>query len=181
MGFLNWVKKSRGERRLRIAAQSGPQAPCFEQLEPRVLLSADCLPGTFSMPLESPPIETPFEAAIVVDLYEGLGAESDGGSEGKKIRGEEGKTEAQMLRQGAENGLAWRLSVDAIRQPDGSLAIEQKYIDRLEMELGVIEEMGYPGYFLIVADFIRWSKENGIPVGPGRGSGDSGSSFCVDA
>ncbi len=47
----------------------------------------------------------------------------------------------------------------------------QVYDERLEMELGVINQMGFPGYFLIVADFIRWAKDNGIPVGPGRGSG----------
>mgnify|MGYP002064255639 CR=1 FL=1 len=41
----------------------------------------------------------------------------------------------------------------------------------LDFDLGIIEGMGFPGYFLIVADFIRWAKNNGIPVGPGRGSG----------
>jgi DNA polymerase-3 subunit alpha len=45
------------------------------------------------------------------------------------------------------------------------------YVDRLEGELGVITQMGFPGYFLIVADFIQWAKSQGIPVGPGRGSG----------
>ncbi|MDD3517569.1 MAG: DNA polymerase III subunit alpha [Chromatiales bacterium] len=45
------------------------------------------------------------------------------------------------------------------------------YEQRLEIELGVICQMGFPGYFLIVADFIRWAKNNGVPVGPGRGSG----------
>jgi len=45
------------------------------------------------------------------------------------------------------------------------------YDDRLQLELDVIGQMGFPGYFLIVADFIRWAKDNGIPVGPGRGSG----------
>src|SRR6187549_1868336 len=45
------------------------------------------------------------------------------------------------------------------------------YRDRLERELGVICQMGFPGYFLIVADFIRWARANGVPVGPGRGSG----------
>ncbi len=45
------------------------------------------------------------------------------------------------------------------------------YRDRLEFEIDVIVSMGFPGYFLIVADFIKWAKENGIPVGPGRGSG----------
>jgi DNA polymerase III subunit alpha len=45
------------------------------------------------------------------------------------------------------------------------------YDERLRMELDVINGMGFPGYFLIVADFIRWARENGVPVGPGRGSG----------
>jgi len=48
---------------------------------------------------------------------------------------------------------------------------EQDYVERLEHELKVIRDMKFPGYFLIVADFIKWSKERGIPVGPGRGSG----------
>ncbi len=50
-------------------------------------------------------------------------------------------------------------------------ATEQDYRERLEREIGVINEMGFPGYFLIVADFIRWSRDNDVPVGPGRGSG----------
>lgn len=47
----------------------------------------------------------------------------------------------------------------------------KKYSDRLEYELGIIKQMGFPSYFLIVADFIQWSKAHGVPVGPGRGSG----------
>ncbi|MGR3322686.1 MAG: DNA polymerase III subunit alpha, partial [Pseudooceanicola sp.] len=47
----------------------------------------------------------------------------------------------------------------------------EKYQERLDFELGIIEGMGFPGYFLIVADFIQWAKDNDIPVGPGRGSG----------
>src|SRR5205085_5072083 len=47
----------------------------------------------------------------------------------------------------------------------------EEYRERLEFELGVIERMKYPGYFLIVADFIQWAKSQRIPVGPGRGSG----------
>jgi DNA polymerase-3 subunit alpha len=47
----------------------------------------------------------------------------------------------------------------------------QEYDERLQIELDVILQMGFPGYFLIVADFIQWSKDNGVPVGPGRGSG----------
>ena len=46
-----------------------------------------------------------------------------------------------------------------------------RYRERLDYELGVIAAMGFPGYFLIVADFIQWAKAQGIPVGPGRGSG----------
>ena len=46
-----------------------------------------------------------------------------------------------------------------------------EYEKRLAFELKIIEQMGFPGYFLIVADFIKWAKENDIPVGPGRGSG----------
>ena len=46
-----------------------------------------------------------------------------------------------------------------------------EYLERLEFELGTIIQMGFPGYFLIVSDFINWAKHNGVPVGPGRGSG----------
>ena len=49
--------------------------------------------------------------------------------------------------------------------------VAKPYRERLEFELDVIIEMGFPGYFLIVADFIQWSKDKRIPVGPGRGSG----------
>ncbi len=49
--------------------------------------------------------------------------------------------------------------------------LDKKYFARLEYELSVIKKMGFPGYFLIVSDFITWSKTHGVPVGPGRGSG----------
>ncbi|HSO09553.1 MAG TPA: DNA polymerase III subunit alpha, partial [Desulfoprunum sp.] len=56
----------------------------------------------------------------------------------------------------------------------------EDYQKRLEFELGVIEGMGFPGYFLIVADFINWAKDHGIPVGPGRGSGaGSLAAYCM--
>jgi DNA polymerase-3 subunit alpha len=57
--------------------------------------------------------------------------------------------------------------------PDEQQRAQQRaeYDQRLEIELGVINQMGFPGYFLIVMEFIQWSKDNGIPVGPGRGSG----------
>ena len=58
------------------------------------------------------------------------------------------------------------------RFPEGADEQKQKeYQDRMTFELDIIIQMGFPGYFLIVADFIRWSKENDVPVGPGRGSG----------
>ncbi|MDP3323771.1 MAG: DNA polymerase III subunit alpha [Hydrogenophaga sp.] len=49
--------------------------------------------------------------------------------------------------------------------------VRARYVERLEFELNTILKMGFPGYFLIVSDFIKWAKENGCPVGPGRGSG----------
>ncbi len=73
--------------------------------------------------------------------------------------------EAEELAVQARAGLQDRLD-------KASIAGEEKeYWDRLDYELGVINKMGFPGYFLIVADFIKWAKGQGIPVGPGRGSG----------
>ncbi len=61
-----------------------------------------------------------------------------------------------------------------------SKELEQQYQERLDMEIGVIQEMGFSGYFLIVADFIGWAKSKSIPVGPGRGSGaGSLAAFCM--
>jgi len=74
-----------------------------------------------------------------------------------------------FLAQESQTGLDARLA--RARELGQEIAATQVYQDRLELELGVIIEMGYPGYFLIVADFIRWSKSQAIPVGPGRGSG----------
>lgn len=68
-----------------------------------------------------------------------------------------------------------KLAFDGLKEKLAGKVIEKDQFDvyeaRLDRELGVIREMGFPGYFLIVADFIRWARENGIPVGPGRGSG----------
>ncbi|MEP6828612.1 MAG: DNA polymerase III subunit alpha, partial [Aestuariivirga sp.] len=75
--------------------------------------------------------------------------------------------EAEVLRQQAMEGLNKRLEVTGLA-PNTT---RDDYDQRLEFELGVIINMNYPGYFLIVADFIRWAKAQGIPVGPGRGSG----------
>jgi DNA polymerase-3 subunit alpha len=76
------------------------------------------------------------------------------------------ETPAEYLASIAREGLSKRL-----QGRDQDKAEQQKYADRLAIELSVIADMGFPGYFLIVADFIRWAKENGVPVGPGRGSG----------
>ncbi len=81
------------------------------------------------------------------------------------------QSEALLLREYAENGLARRFDLSALYHPDGSCAVGQEYLERMNMELEVIGNMGYPGYFLIVADFVEWARGNGIPVGPGRGSG----------
>ncbi|HJY48944.1 MAG TPA: DNA polymerase III subunit alpha, partial [Stellaceae bacterium] len=79
----------------------------------------------------------------------------------------EGIDEETALRQAAHAGLEARLTVLG-PQPE---EVIRPYRDRLEFELGTIIGMGFAGYFLIVADFIQWAKREGIPVGPGRGSG----------
>jgi DNA polymerase-3 subunit alpha len=79
----------------------------------------------------------------------------------------DGMSAKEFLQQVSGEGLQGRFKV----LPPSSEFPEDAYRQRLEHELGVINEMGFPGYFLIVADFIRWAKKNDIPVGPGRGSG----------
>ena len=78
---------------------------------------------------------------------------------------ESAKAEAMELERQAREGLKDRLRVIELAEP------EEAYWARLKIELDIINRMGFPGYFLIVADFIKWSKGEGIPVGPGRGSG----------
>lgn len=75
-----------------------------------------------------------------------------------------GKTEDEVLKEMAEAGFEMRMKGRSEEE-------RKRYHDRLEYELGIIKQMGFPGYFLIVADFIQWSKAHGVPVGPGRGSG----------
>ncbi|MBO1519769.1 DNA polymerase III subunit alpha [Oceanisphaera pacifica] len=77
---------------------------------------------------------------------------------------------ADFLVKCSQEGLEERL---AFLFPDEAVRAEKRpeYDERLDIELGVINQMGFPGYFLIVMEFIQWSKDNGIPVGPGRGSG----------
>ncbi len=77
------------------------------------------------------------------------------------------KTLDEVMEEQAWSGLRKKLGM----APDEPFEGERKrYVERLEHELGVIRKMGFPGYFLIVADFINYAKANGIPVGPGRGS-----------
>ena len=84
--------------------------------------------------------------------------------------------EATLLRQNACDGLesllqtqVYPYSPDSNEEQKGQ--IKKKYFDRLNYELGIITKMGFSGYYLIVADFIRWSKDHNISIGPGRGSG----------
>ncbi|MFL2770364.1 MAG: DNA polymerase III subunit alpha [Rhodospirillaceae bacterium] len=84
------------------------------------------------------------------------------------------RPEKDALRDLATSGLEARLVgqvfVDSMND-EARDQVAKPYRDRLAYELRIINDMGFPGYFLIVADFIQWSKKNGIPVGPGRGSG----------
>ena len=74
-------------------------------------------------------------------------------------------SEDELLVLQAKEGLEKRLETIELAET------REAYFDRLDFELKIIKDMGFPGYFLIVADFIRWAKEHNIPVGPGRGSG----------
>jgi len=82
-----------------------------------------------------------------------------------------GMTMDDFFRAESRRGLDWRLQ--RILDPQAADFADRRkpYDERLEIELDVIIGMGFPGYFLIVADFIRWAKDNDVPVGPGRGSG----------
>ncbi len=82
----------------------------------------------------------------------------------------DGMGENEYLVKRAEEGLAVRMKE---LYPDEARRAEQYpvYAERLKFETATIIQMGFPGYFLIVADFINWAKHNGVPVGPGRGSG----------
>ena len=86
----------------------------------------------------------------------------------------DGLTEAEVLRNKTQEGLEKRLWKHVF-QPgmtdDEREHAAKPYRERVAFELNVIEQMGFPGYFLIVSDFIQWSKAHDIPVGPGRGSG----------
>ncbi len=85
-----------------------------------------------------------------------------------------GREEPDELRAQAHDGLTYRLNKYVFTSgmaADEKEKIEKEYRARLDFELETIIKMKFPGYFLIVSDFIKWAKDNGIPVGPGRGSG----------
>ncbi|MFJ7143693.1 MAG: DNA polymerase III subunit alpha [Pseudomonas protegens] len=84
----------------------------------------------------------------------------------------DGMTIDEYFRKVSFDGLDERLSVLLPKDTTEDYeAKRQVYVDRLNFELDIIIQMGFPGYFLIVMDFIQWAKSNGVPVGPGRGSG----------
>jgi DNA polymerase-3 subunit alpha len=86
----------------------------------------------------------------------------------------DGQPEPEALRAQSEEGLRRRLEAHVFTDdmaPEKRAAVTKEYQDRLAFELDVIIKMGFPGYFLIVSDFIKWAKDHEIPVGPGRGSG----------
>ena len=85
----------------------------------------------------------------------------------------EGTSLSDYFSQQADTGLELRFAqiIAAHGEDVDETSLRKIYSERLQTEIDVILEMGFPGYFLIVADFIKWAKENGVPVGPGRGSG----------
>lgn len=86
----------------------------------------------------------------------------------------EGKTQDEFITEESYRGLDERLRKAVYfdgMTAEQKVEIDERYYARLEYELSVIKKMGFPGYFLIVSDFIKWSKGHGVPVGPGRGSG----------
>ncbi len=83
----------------------------------------------------------------------------------------EGDTIESYFVRVSKEGLDKRLEILVPLNSENAEALRKPYYERLDIELEVINTMGFPGYFLIVADFIQWSKDNEIPVGPGRGSG----------
>lgn len=86
----------------------------------------------------------------------------------------DGMTQDEYIRAASMKGLKERMDYHVYKDDmsdEERKAIDEKYYARLDYELSVIERMGFAGYFLIVSDFISWSKQNGVAVGPGRGSG----------
>ncbi len=85
-----------------------------------------------------------------------------------------GKTETEEVVDRARKGLAWRLENYVFKpewEKEQREEVRREYSERLKFELGILNKMGFAGYFLIASDFIQWAKDHDIPVGPGRGSG----------
>lgn len=78
---------------------------------------------------------------------------------------------ARMAKEGLEERFQGPHFTELVAQPNWESELKPQYYERLQVEIDTILTMGFPGYFLIVSDFIKWSKDNDIPVGPGRGSG----------
>ena len=86
----------------------------------------------------------------------------------------DGLTQEEYIDQQSHQGLHERMEKHVYYEgmsDEDKKNVDEKYYARLDYELSVIKKMGFSGYFLIVSDFIQWSKNNGVPVGPGRGSG----------
>ena len=83
----------------------------------------------------------------------------------------DGLTENDFFRKISYEGLEERLEFILNKEQSDYEERRKEYVDRLDFELDIIIQMGFPGYFLIVMDFIQWAKDNDVPVGPGRGSG----------
>lgn len=87
-----------------------------------------------------------------------------------KVENGDKRSFIEIMREQATKGLEARLKIIS-KEKDFTPEKEKVYWDRLEREINLIDNMGFAGYFLVVSDFIVWSKEHGVPVGPGRGSG----------
>ena len=91
----------------------------------------------------------------------------------------EGESLSSMFEKACREGFKKRL-ITIRKMHEVTPELEKTYRERLDMEIDIINTMGFPGYFLIVADFINWAKDHDIPVGPGRGSGaGSLAAFCM--
>ncbi|MEM6413867.1 MAG: DNA polymerase III subunit alpha [Pseudomonadota bacterium] len=130
----------------------------FEDLPEAVSTTFDIARRCAFRPRTHPPILPRFVAQASVEGNDEVRVET-------LTDAELAEGEANELERQARAGLEARLNVIEAAAPI------QDYWSRLERELGIIKQMGFPGYFLIVSDFIKWSKANNIPVGPGRGSG----------
>ncbi len=138
-----------------------------EALENTVRIAQRCSYYTSSRP----PMLPRFEISPSPLRGEGLGG---GDASSAAAEHGEGLSEAEIMREQARAGLEQRLIAHVFKEgmdDAAKIEIAKPYRERLEFEIDTIIKMQFPGYFLIVSDFIKWSKAHDIPVGPGRGSG----------